>query len=205
MALWAARWVAAQSWAPEAAPKQQLRQLEATRLLDTPLPIWCTRLSLAPCTSHERELNVQSHLRPHAAPHARVDADAGSPGAPQHSSCPMDTSLPPQRRAQRSNSTAPCHPAALRSKVVPCDWRLETPAQHTGTVAMASNDTTPSAPTRLPDYVRRRDDAAATTPVPEAPRGFPNETARALRLPRSLANHNHIAYRLLLPKDVCDL
>ena len=178
------------------AGNEQLRQLEATRLLDTPLPIWCTRLSLAPCTSHERELNVQSHLRPHAAPHARVDADAGSPGAPQH------TSLPPPRRAQRSNSTAPCHPAALRSKVVPCDWRLETPAQHTGTVAMASNDTTPSAPTRLPDrrpdYVRRRDDAAATTPVPEAPRGFPNETARALRLPRSLANHNHIAYRSAL-------
>ena len=45
---------------------------------------------------------------------------------------------------------------------------------------MASNDTTPSAPARLPDrrpdYVRRRDDATATTPVPDAPRGFTNET-----------------------------
>ena len=62
----------------------------------------------------------------------------------------------------------------------PRDWRLETPAPHTGAAAMASNDTTPSAPARLhdrrPDYVRRRDDAAATTPVPDAPRGFTNET-----------------------------
>ena len=62
----------------------------------------------------------------------------------------------------------------------PRDWRLETPAPHIGTAAMASNDTTPSAPARLPDrrpdYVRRRNDAAATTPVPDAPRGFTNET-----------------------------
>ena len=41
---------------------------------------------------------------------------------------------------------------------------------------MASSDKTPSAPTRL--HERRPDlyAAAATTPVPDAPRGFTNET-----------------------------
>ena len=68
---------AAHSQAPRAAAKQQQRQLEATCDFDTPLPIWCMKLPLAPCPSHERELKVQAPSGAHWNSHGKFDFRLG--------------------------------------------------------------------------------------------------------------------------------
>ena len=73
----AAQWAAAHSQAPKAAAKQQQRQLEATCHFDTPLPIWCMKLPLAPCPSHEREMQVRVGSGAHWNSHGKFDFRLG--------------------------------------------------------------------------------------------------------------------------------
>ena len=68
---------AAHSQAPRAAAKQQQRQLEATCHFDTPLPIWCMKLPLAPCPSHEREMQVRVGSGAHWNSHGKFDFRLG--------------------------------------------------------------------------------------------------------------------------------
>ena len=68
---------AARSQAPRAAAKQQQRQLEATCHFDTPLPIWCMKVPLAPCPSHERELKAQVPSGAHWNSHGKFDFRLG--------------------------------------------------------------------------------------------------------------------------------
>ena len=65
------------SQAPKAAAKQQQRQLEATCHFDTPLPIWCMKLPLAPCPSHEREMQVRVGSGAHWNSHGKFDFRLG--------------------------------------------------------------------------------------------------------------------------------
>ena len=44
---------------------------------DTPLPIWCMKLPLAPCPSHERELKVQAPSGAHWNSHGKFDFRLG--------------------------------------------------------------------------------------------------------------------------------
>ena len=68
---------AARSQAPRAAAKQQQRQLEATCHFDTPLPIWCMKLPLAPCPSHEREMQVRAGSGAHWSSRGKFDFRLG--------------------------------------------------------------------------------------------------------------------------------
>ena len=68
---------AVHSQAPRAAAKQQQRQLEATCHFDTPLPIWCMKLPLAPCPSHEREMQVRVGSGAHWNSHGKFDFRLG--------------------------------------------------------------------------------------------------------------------------------
>ena len=55
------------------AAKQQQRKLE----FDTPLPIWCMKLPLAPCPSHEREMQVRVGSGAHWNSHGKFDFRLG--------------------------------------------------------------------------------------------------------------------------------
>ena len=73
----AAQWAAAHSQVPAAAPKQQQTEREATRLLRHSLPIWCMKLPLAPCPSHEREMQVRVGSGAHWNSHGKFDFRLG--------------------------------------------------------------------------------------------------------------------------------
>ena len=73
----AAQWAAAHSQAPKEAAKQQQRRLEAACRFDTPLPIWCMKLPLAPCPSHEREMQVRVGSGAHWNSHGIFDFRLG--------------------------------------------------------------------------------------------------------------------------------
>ena len=73
----AAQWAAAHSQAPKEAAKQQQRRLEAACRFDTPLPIWCMKLPLAPCPSHEREMQVRVGSGAHWNSHGKFDFRLG--------------------------------------------------------------------------------------------------------------------------------
>jgi hypothetical protein len=73
----AAQWAAAHSQVPAAAAKQQQLQLETTCHFDTPLPIWCKKLPLAPCPSHEREMQVRVYSGAHWNSHGKFDFRLG--------------------------------------------------------------------------------------------------------------------------------
>ena len=73
----AAQWAAAHSQVPAAAPKQQQTEREATRLLRHSTSIWCMKLPLAPCPSHEREMQVRAGSGAHWSSHGKFDFRLG--------------------------------------------------------------------------------------------------------------------------------
>ena len=54
--------------------KQRERQRACS---DTPLPIWCMKLPLAPCPSHEREMQVRAGSGAHWNSHGKFDFRLG--------------------------------------------------------------------------------------------------------------------------------
>ena len=55
----------------------QQRQLDSMCPSDTPLPIWCMKLPLAPCPSHERELKAKAPSGAHWNSHGKFDFRLG--------------------------------------------------------------------------------------------------------------------------------
>ena len=98
----AAQWAAAHSQAPRAAAKQQQRQLEATCHFDTPLPIWCMKLPLAPCPSHEREMQVRAGSGAHWNSHGKFDFRLGK----------VQLACAPHARGQAALATIDAQPTA---------------------------------------------------------------------------------------------